>query len=94
MSILEKLNSPMLYAICGGIIAFVALVCVVFLVRAYQVGIQLGDGPGQAAPGGHFQRNFFGAAQCGHSAGGHRSGGVSGHSLALAAAVRHRGAAL
>ena len=42
MSILEKLNSPMLYAICGGIIAFVALVCVVFLVRAYQVGIQLG----------------------------------------------------
>lgn len=42
MSILEKLNSPMLYAICGGIIAFVALVCVVFLVRAYRVGIQLG----------------------------------------------------
>ena len=32
----------MLYAICGGIIAFVALVCVVFLVRAYRVGIQLG----------------------------------------------------
>ena len=42
MSVLEKLNSPMLYAICGGIIAFVALVCVVFLVRAYRVGIQLG----------------------------------------------------
>lgn len=42
MSILEKLNSPMLYAICGGIIAFVALVCVVYLVRAYRVGIQLG----------------------------------------------------
>lgn len=42
MSILEKLNSPVLYAICGGIIAFVALVCVVFLVRAYRVGLQLG----------------------------------------------------
>ena len=42
MSILEKLNSPALYAICGSIIAFVALVCVVFLVRAYRVGLQLG----------------------------------------------------
>ena len=42
MSILEKLNSPTMYAICGGIIGFVALVCVVFLVRAYRVGIQLG----------------------------------------------------
>jgi len=42
MSILEQLNSPVLYAICGGIIAFVALICVVFLVRAYRVGLQLG----------------------------------------------------
>lgn len=42
MSIAEKLNSPALYGICGAIIGFVALVCVVFLVRAYRVGIRLG----------------------------------------------------
>ncbi|MBQ9066138.1 MAG: DUF5058 family protein [Clostridia bacterium] len=39
---LTKLNSPVLYLICGGIIFFVALVCVVFLVRAYRAGIAVG----------------------------------------------------
>ena len=33
MSVMSQLNSPVLYLICGGIILFVALVCVVFLVR-------------------------------------------------------------
>lgn len=42
MSVLSQLNSPVLYLICGGIILFVALVCVVFLVRAYRAGIALG----------------------------------------------------
>ncbi len=42
MSIIEKLNSSPLYLICGGIIAFVALVCVVFMVRAYRAGKALG----------------------------------------------------
>lgn len=42
MSILSKLNSAPLYLICGGIIAFVAVVCVIFLVRAYRAGIAMG----------------------------------------------------
>ena len=41
-SILEQLSSGPVYAICGGIIAFVALVCVVFLVRAWKAGIAIG----------------------------------------------------
>lgn len=39
---LKELNSPFLYLICGGIIAFVAVVCVIFLVRAYRAGIAIG----------------------------------------------------
>ncbi|MBQ9612520.1 MAG: DUF5058 family protein [Lachnospiraceae bacterium] len=37
-----QLNSSTLYLICGGIIAFVALVCVVFMVRAFRAGIAIG----------------------------------------------------
>lgn len=39
---LSQLNSPRIYAICGGIIAFVAVVCVVFLIRAYRAGLAIG----------------------------------------------------
>ena len=39
---LEVLNSAPLYLICGLIILFVALVCVVFMVRAYKAGIAIG----------------------------------------------------
>lgn len=42
MSILSQLNSPPIYAICGGIVAFVAAICVVFMVRAWRAGIALG----------------------------------------------------
>lgn len=42
MTILSKLNSPAMYLICGGIIAFVAVVCVVFMVRAYRAGKAIG----------------------------------------------------
>lgn len=42
MTILNQLNSTPMYLICGGIIAFVALVCVIFLVRAYRAGKALG----------------------------------------------------
>ncbi len=38
MSILSQLNSPAMYAICGGIVAFVALICIVFLIRAWRAG--------------------------------------------------------
>ena len=39
---LEVLNSAPMYLICGLIILFVALVCVVFMVRAYKAGIAIG----------------------------------------------------
>ena len=42
MEILARLNSAPVYLICGGIIAFVAVICVVFLVRAYRAGIAIG----------------------------------------------------
>ena len=38
----EILNSPFLYGICGGIILFVAVVCLVFMIRAYRAGIAAG----------------------------------------------------
>ncbi|MBR2929234.1 MAG: DUF5058 family protein [Oscillospiraceae bacterium] len=45
MSILAQLNSPVMYLICGTIIAFVALVCVFFMIRAYKAGISIGMDP-------------------------------------------------
>ena len=42
MDILSQLNSPVMYLICGGIIFFVALVCVFFMVRAYRAGAAIG----------------------------------------------------
>ena len=42
MTVLEKLNSAPMYLICGGIVAFVAIVCVVFLIRAYKAGKAIG----------------------------------------------------
>lgn len=42
MTILSQLNSPVLYLICGGIILFVVLVCVLFMVRAYRAGLAIG----------------------------------------------------
>ncbi|NLL63919.1 MAG: DUF5058 family protein [Ruminococcaceae bacterium] len=39
---LAQLNSAPVYLICGGIIAFVAAVCVVFMIRAYRAGIKIG----------------------------------------------------
>lgn len=37
-----SLNSVFMYLICGGIIAFIAAVCVVFMIRAYRAGLELG----------------------------------------------------
>ena len=42
MTILSQLNSPAIYLICGCIVLFVALVCVVFAVRAYRAGKAIG----------------------------------------------------
>ena len=41
-SMLQQLNSPFLYLVCGLIILFVAAVCVIFLVRAYRAGKAIG----------------------------------------------------
>lgn len=42
MSILSQLNSPVIYLICGVIVLFVALICVVYAVRAYRAGLAIG----------------------------------------------------
>lgn len=42
MQILSLLNSAPLYLICGGIIAFVAVICIIFLIRAYKAGLKIG----------------------------------------------------
>ena len=44
-NILAQLTSVPMYAICGGIIAFVAVVCVIFLVRSYRAGLAIGIDP-------------------------------------------------
>lgn len=42
MTILSQLNGPAVYAVCGSIVAFVAVICVVFMVRAWRAGVALG----------------------------------------------------
>lgn len=42
---LKELNSPFMYLVCGGIILFVAIVCVIFLVRSYRAGKAIGMDP-------------------------------------------------
>ena len=39
---MDKLNSPFMYIVCGGIVAFIAAVCLIFIVRAYRAGIAIG----------------------------------------------------
>ena len=42
MSVLEQLNSGSIYLICGLIVAFIAVVCVIFMIRAWRAGKALG----------------------------------------------------
>ena len=42
MHVLEQLNSGSLYLVCGVIVAFIAVVCVVFMARAWKAGKALG----------------------------------------------------
>ena len=42
MNILHQLNSIPIYIICGSIIAFVAALCIIFMVRAYRAGLAIG----------------------------------------------------
>ena len=45
MTIMEKLNSGTMYLIVGVIIAFIAVVCVIFMVRAFRAGKKMGIDP-------------------------------------------------
>ena len=42
MTVMEKLNSGTMYLIVGVIIAFVAAVCVIFMIRAFRAGKEMG----------------------------------------------------
>lgn len=44
-SVLQQLNSGSIFLICGGIIAVIAVVCVIFIVRAWRAGLALGMDP-------------------------------------------------
>ncbi len=44
---LRSLNSPVIYLICGVIILFVAVMCVILLIRSYRAGIKLGMDKGK-----------------------------------------------
>ena len=44
-SVLQQLNSGSIFLICGVIIAFIAVVCVIFIVRAWRAGLALGMDP-------------------------------------------------
>lgn len=47
MEMLTRLNSPVMYIICGSIVLFVALICVLFAVRAYRIGKEIGMDTGK-----------------------------------------------
>ena len=42
MTVMDRLNSPVMYLIVGVVILFVAVTCVVFMVRAYRAGERMG----------------------------------------------------
>ena len=94
MSILSQLNSVPMYLICGGIIAFVAVVCVTFsgegLLR--RAGTRYGYHENEAY--NYLQCDLFPVAQCGDSVRCHRPVGKSGNALAVASIIRDRCPAL
>ena len=45
MEVFNQLSSPVMYLICGGIVLFVAAVCVIFAVRAWRAGRAIGMDP-------------------------------------------------
>ncbi len=87
MDILSQLNSPVMYLICGGIIFFVALVCVFFMVRAYHAGVAIGMDKTK-------MKRTITAPERRHPARRHRALGQSRHAVVVAAPFGHRRAAL
>ena len=41
MSFISELNSPVIYLICGCIVLFVAIICIIFAVRAYRASASM-----------------------------------------------------
>ena len=42
MSVLDELNSLSMYLIVGMVILTVAIICIIFMVRAYKAGLAIG----------------------------------------------------
>ena len=93
-NILAQLNSVPMYAICGGIIAFVAVVCVIFLVRSYRAGLAIGIDPARMKRAITSSATFSVLPSVGILLGVHRPVRQPRHAVAVAAPVRHRRAAL
>ncbi len=65
MEFLSKLNSPVMYLLCGGVILFVSVICLVFAVRAYRMGKALGiDVRKMKRRWQKLQRKRWGSAAC------------------------------
>ena len=47
MEILQSLNSPIMYLICGSIVTLVAVICLIFAIRAYRTGKAIGIDTGK-----------------------------------------------
>ena len=94
MSILSQLNSPAMYAICGGIVAFVALICIVFLIRAWRAGLALGMDPVKLKRVVVSSATFSALPSVGILLGRHRPVRQSRHAMAVASPVRDRRAPL
>ena len=93
MNITEKLSSAPMYLICGGIIAFVALLCVVFMVRAYKAGKAIGMDTAKMKRV-IVSSATFSVLERGYSAWRYCAVGQFGHTVAVAAAFGYRCAAL
>ena len=94
MTILNQLNSAPMYLICGSIIAFVAVVCVIFLIRAYQAGKALGMDETKMKLNHYFKCNLFGTAEYWNFAGSHCTFRKSGNTVAVASSFRDWSASL
>lgn len=86
-NILAQLNSVPMYAICGGIIAFVAVVCVIFLVRSYRAGLAIGIDPARMKRAITSSATFSVLPRRGHPARRHRPVRQPRHAVAVAAPV-------
>ena len=45
MDFLSQVNSLPVYLICGGVLLFIVIMCVVFLVKSYRAGLKIGMDP-------------------------------------------------